>query len=147
MPVRLGDRFSPDFAGRPPQMPGRELAIWAGFRDRLPLAPRQWYVDVLCGSPAPPGPGGGRFPDEAWDFISSKRIDAVADLVDRWVLVEIRRGASFSAIGTLKGYLLCWRGEPPDDRRTEALLVTDFLDGDARSLAQAEGIATLEVGS
>lgn len=146
MPVKLGEPFPPTFAGRPPHMPGRELAIWSRFRERLPFTPRAWYFDVQCGTPAPAGLAGGSFSDDAWTFITSKRIDAVADLIDRWILVEIRRGASLSAIGTLKGYLMCFRGETPDGRPAEGLLVTDFLDPDARTFAQAEGLATLEVG-
>ena len=147
MPVLLGERYPADFMGRPPHLAGRDLTLWTKLREKPPFRVMAWYFDVLCGTPAPMGPAGGTYPDEAWRFITSKRIDAVADLLDRWVLVELRRGASLSAIGTLQGYLLCWNKEPPDKRLTETLLVTDFLDPDARALAAAQGIPTLELGA
>lgn len=144
MPVNLGTRFAPDFAGRPPHMAGRDLAIWTRFRTNLPFTPLALHFDVVCGTPADRGAFPGPYTDDAWAFITSKRIDVVAETLDRWILLEIRRGASLSAVGTLQGYLLCWRAAPPDARPAEGYLVTDRLDPDAAALAAAQGILTFE---
>lgn len=146
MPVTLPTPFAPSWAGRPPGLASRDYGIWSRFRDKPPFQALAYYFNVTCGTPAEPGDSQGHFTPEAWAFVTSLRIDVVAELADRWLLIEVRRGASLPAVGTIDGYLMCWRQHPPDQRPAEGLIVTDRAHPDAITLAKNHGISVYEVG-
>lgn len=145
MPPLLGPRFPTSFAGKPPHMVGRDLGIWAQFRQRLPFPYRGFHFDVSLGTPPAEIPHTPPRLMDAWRFLLSRRIDAVGILPERWDIIEIRRGAGQAAIGALRMYAFLWRQDPPDQRPVTLLLVTDRADLDTIALAQADGIQLIQL--
>lgn len=145
MPPILGRIFPTTFAGKPTHMVGRDLGIWAIFREQLPFPYTGFFFDAALGTP-PDVPG--ETPENirrAWEFLNARRIDAVGILPERFDIIEIRRGAGQAAIGALRMYGFLWRRDPPDDRPVRLILVTDQADPDTRALAEAEGIQLIEL--
>lgn len=147
MPPMLGRLFPPDWKGKPPHMVGRDLGIWAIFRNQLPFPYTGFHFDVALGTPpeAPPD----QLPNllRAWTFLNARRIDAVGVVPERFDIIEIRRGAGQAAIGALTMYGFLWEQDPPDPRPINLILVTDVADVDTRRLAQAQGIQLITVTS
>lgn len=145
MPPSLGQLFPPDFKGKPPQMVGRDLGIWAQFRERLPFPYRGFHFNVALGTPPADVEDVGPRLMEAWRFLNARRIDAVGVLPERWDIIEVRRGAGQAAIGALRMYGFLWRRDPPDQRPIRLFLVTDQADIDTIRLAEADGVRLIQL--
>lgn len=78
--------------------------------------------------------------------LTTKRIDAIAMINDVWTIIEIRKRAGLSAIGALYGYGMLWSQNPPDSRRYQLWLVTDYLQPDMTNLLSDANIRAFEVG-
>ncbi len=145
MPPRLGQLFRPDWKGKPPHMVGRDLGLWARFREQLPFPYRGFHFDVALGTPPDVAPDTAPNMRRAWEFLTARRIDAVGILPERWDIIEVRRGAGQAALGALRMYGFLWKQDPPDPRPLKLLLVTDTLDVDTRTLARADGIDVIQL--
>lgn len=146
MPPRLGQRFPPDWKGWPPHMAGRDLGLWARWREQLPFPYQGFYFDAALGTPPTPDPTVRPEANRAWEFILARRIDAVGILPEAYHIIELRRGADQAAIGAVEIYCYLWRQDPPDERTCLPILVTDALDPDARAFAASKGITFFEIG-
>lgn len=146
MPPKLGQLFPVDFPGRPPHMAGRDLGLWAVWRQRLPFPYQGFYFDAALGTPPEADPAARAEVNRAWEFLLARRIDAVGVLPERFDIIEIRRGADQAAIGALLMYRHLWTQDPPDDRPVNMILVTDRADVDTKTLAAANGIQLEELG-
>lgn len=126
-------------------MIGRDLGLWAVFRQNLPFPYTGFYFDVALGKPPEPVDGVSSRLNEAWAFLLAKRIDAVGVLADRYDIIEVRRGAGQAALGALRLYGHLWRSDPPDEKETRLFLVTDSADPDTLSLARADGVTVVQL--
>jgi len=98
--VRLGPAYPPSWAGKPPHMMGRDLGLWARWRQRLPYPYVALYFDVAVSLSSPPAPSPeGPNLEAAWWFLTAKRIDVVGELPHRWDIIELRRGADQARLG------------------------------------------------
>ena len=143
MPPQLGRLFRPDFAGKPPGMAARDLALYSRFRQQLPAPYLGFHFNIALGTPPDAPPDQREEILKAWTFLNARRIDAVGILPERFDIIEFRRGAGQAALGALSMYAHLWRQDPPDPRPITTLLVTDRVDADTRSLAQVQGIPIL----
>lgn len=146
MPPRLGSLFPPDWKGWPPHMAGRDLGLWARWREALPFPYRGFYFDAALGTPPTPDPALRPQANVAWEALLARRIDAVGVLPEAYHIIELRRGADQAAIGAVEIYCFLWRQDPPDERACLPVLVTDALDPDARAFAAVKGITVFEIG-
>jgi len=146
MPPKLGALYAPDWKGWPPHMAGRDLGLWARWREALPFPYQGFYFDAALGTPPAADPTLRPEANIAWEAILARRIDAVGILPEAYHIIELRRGADQAAIGAVEIYCFLWRQDPPDPRPCLPILVTDALDPDARAFAQARGITTFEIG-
>lgn len=145
MPPRLGQIYPVTFAGKPPHMIGRDLGLWAQWRQNLPFPYEGFYFDAALGTPPEPDPSLRPGTNAAWQFLTARRIDAVGILPDRYHVIEIRRGADQSAIGALEIYCHLWAIDPPDRLPCFPVLVTDLMDTDARAFARTKPIIVFEL--
>lgn len=145
MPPRLGRLFPTTFTGKPPHMAGRDLGIWAKWRQQLPFPYEGFFFDVALGTPPTAAPDVRPEVNRAWEFLLAKRIDAVGVLPGAFHIIEVRRGADQAAIGALDMYCFLWREDPPDQRNCTPILVTDRLEQATSLLASRKGIVTFEV--
>ena len=145
MPPMLGRVFAPDWKGKPPHMVGRDLGLWARFREQLPFPYTGFHFDVALGTPPDVAPDTAPNMRRAWEFLTARRIDAVGILPERWDIIEVRRGAGQAALGALRMYGFLWKQDPPDPRTVKLFLVTDTLDVDTRTLARDDGIDVIQL--
>ncbi len=144
MPPQLGTLFRPDFAGKPPGMAARDLALYSRFQQRLPAPYRGFHFNVRLGTPPDAPPDQREEILKAWTFLNARRIDAVGVLPERFDIIEFRRGAGQAAVGALDMYGFLWQQDPPDARPIRLFLVTDRADTDTIALAQVRGINVLQ---
>ncbi len=140
MPVDLGPRFSPDFAGIPPHMSQNDLVLWEQFRRTIPDTYRGLFFDVALGTGQTPIPGTPLAIANAWRRLSRFRADLVVDTPGGWIIVEVRPNAGPGAIGALQVYTTLWRQDPPDARVVKPLLITDDCSDDIKAVSGLAGI-------
>jgi len=105
------------------------------------------YFDVAVSTTSAPAPSPeGPNLEAAWWFLTAKRIDVVGELPHRWDLIELRRGAGQAALGALRLYNHLLKQDPPDEKPTHLILVTDQPDPDIIGLAELEGIELIILG-
>lgn len=140
MPVDLGPKFSPDFAGIPPHVSTEDLRLWEKFRRRYASDYVAFYFDVALGEGEEPvGPVSERVA-AAWRRLTRFRADVVGDTGKVWHLIELRPNGGPGAVGALQTYRTLWGSGPPDGREVVSILVTDRCANDIKVVARLSGI-------
>lgn len=140
MPPDLGFRYPPTWSGNPPHMAPQDLPLWQRIREQFIPRVSAWYFDTAVGEGAAP-------PEESQDTfalayqrLTRKRIDAVGDAVDVWLLIELRPNAGLGALGAIQTYRSLWERDPPDTRPVEAYLVSNRAEPDTIRTATNAGV-------
>lgn len=145
MPPHLGAQYSPTWAGNPPHMATRDLALWQRALPKLAPRVRWWHYDAAVGD----GSGPPADPTDAtavgfW-WSSRKRIDAVGFCGDHWLLVEVRPNAGLGALGAIQTYRSLWERDPPDTLPVVGMIVSDRAEPDVIRTALNAGLFWLLV--
>jgi hypothetical protein len=140
MAIDWGEKYAPDWDGRPSHMSARDRPLWwAWWPTARRNAVAMWF-DVAVG-PLPYIPP--KTPDDLarmWARLNRKRIDAVIQFPDWYEIVELRWDASASALGRLAMYRDLWLKEAGAPGPVHLRLVTNRVDEAWRATAAAMGI-------
>lgn len=135
MPTFLGDKYSPDWRGRPPHMLWPDLPVWWRFLDRYGPAILALYYDVTVGGPSP---SWNLIEDpilRSWSYLTSKRIDVIAELFNEIWLIEVSDNPGMRAIGQLETYKALWAEDPLINKPVLPSIVGSYVDRDVISVA------------
>lgn len=137
---RLGDKYDRLYARTPPGMSAQDAEIWSRYRPVMSPQVINVYYNVRLGfgDETPPGT-----PDNmlrGWFYNTAKRADVVLEYAERVEIIELRFDANSSAIGRLLQYDLLWKQQPPIDKPTTLILVSDREVLDVAALAAQFGI-------
>ncbi len=146
MPTLIGTPFEPCWSGAPPGMSKLDRKIWLNFRD---MNCKEWirvYYNCRVGT-------GGPVPDDLtptevlmWLMLTMFRIDVVIEKADECWLVEVRPNAARSALGSCILYKQLWEQDPVIMKPAVAVVVTDNLLPQMKSIFLLNGVRCYEVG-
>ena len=145
MKPTLGEPFSPDWAGYPEQMSAEDGAIWFRFRDEYAKEFKQFYFSCRVGDPILEGLELEEDMLRVVSAVSRRRIDVIGEKDNEWWIIELRKHAGPGAIGSVLTYKTLWDEDPPDDRLTAAVIVTDYTDKNLVRVCSKLNIAMLVV--
>lgn len=145
MPLDLGQLFMNDWRGRPPHMSSQDLPLWDKFQDKFGKEFIGFHFDAALGTPSEVPAGTDPSMAKMWTRLTSKRIDAVGVKSDSYSIIEVRPEAAAGALGTILTYRAAWFKDPPDNKPTEFIIVSDIFDPDIIGNAKAFNIILIAV--
>jgi len=145
MPPELGHRYDPTWDGNPPHMAPQDLVLWQRCRRLIFLGVTSWYFDVAVGEGSGPPVDPSDSIATAYYRLTRKRIDAVGEQAQEWLLIELRPNAGLGALGAIQTYRSLWERDPPDSRPAIAWLITDRAEPDTIKTAVNAGVRFLIV--
>lgn len=140
MPPELGHRYDTNWQGTPPHMAAQDLPLFQRCRDNFRPIVKAWYFDVAVGEGSGPPADPADAIALAYHRLTRKRIDAVGDAANCWLLLELRPNAGLGALGAIQTYRSLWERDPPDSRPAVAWLITDRAEPDTIKTAVNAGI-------
>ncbi len=140
MPTILGQRFGPDFSGRPPHMAPIDAEIWRRWRPSLAAGIEALYFDVGLGLPRELPQVQRSEELLMWIRLNQKRADVLIEWQREVWIVELRHAASLNAVGRILGYRMLWNQDPVIAKPLVLAIVTDRFDSDVQELAGIQGV-------
>lgn len=141
----LGIAYSVSWGGFPAGMAEADFPIWQRFQARFKDDFKSFYFNVRVGEPMRPitelTPEIAKMAED----LTRRRIDVVGEKAGLWWLIEIRPSAGPGAFGQVMMYQTLWNLDPPDERPSIPVLVTDRTDYNVVATAQAQGILLIVV--
>ncbi len=145
MKPELGRSYPPSWRGVPAHMSKRDVALWYRFLDAHGPEYQAFFYDTALGDGTDPGPDQA----DAYRFgfirITRLRADAVGVRPVGWTIFEVRPAAGAGAFGAITTYLTLWKGDPPDGRPVDGILITDVMRDQVRAIVEASGVRVLIV--
>lgn len=123
-----------------PHMMPAEVPIWERFLNLHGEYYDAFDYDIHVGKGVGRIPGYSEEQQRQADAVSRKRIDAVGKRGPEVWILEVKPYAGLSAIGQVEGYEILWNLEFPFLRATHKAIVTDRLESDIQTIAEAKGI-------
>lgn len=141
----MGEEYSPDWAGFPPQMSANDGVIWARFRDIAPERYQTLYFSVLVGDPTMWTENLEEEMIRVVEHASRRRIDVVGKTEKEWHIIELRMNAGPGALGSVLTYKVLWEADPPDKAPAIPIIITDVTDRNLAFACQKLGIQLILV--
>ena len=138
---------APEWKGTPPHLSRPDLELWLLFREAHASKFLQFYFDVRVGDPLQCPQDFEPNLTRMVEQLSRRRIDVVAEKENEWWLIELRPNAGPGAIGSALTYKFLWEEDPPDDKTTIPVIVTNFFDSNLTRAAKAHNIRVVIVSS
>ena len=129
-----GQKYPPNFKGKPPHMSPEDLIIWEKWREEAVKGAKWLYFDVGVGEGIKYE---GEFPDwlvRSWIRVTQKRIDVLIQRSQSIDIVELRNGATANAVGRLLMYEMLYLDDPIFSMNVKLILVTNRYDKDLERL-------------
>ncbi len=130
MPTELGHRFLTSWRGHPPHMLEPDIPVWFRFLDKYGDLFSALYYDCLLGGP-------WLTPEQKldpmqvmWRHNTSKRADAIAELISEVWIIEVSAYPGLRAMGQLQTYQFLWNEDPQIDKTPRMLMVAERIDTD-----------------
>lgn len=142
MPTILGRPYGIDWRGAPPHMLKPDIPVWYRFLEKWGHLFEKLYYDSYLGGPYL-SPEQDKDPMwRMWRANTSKRADAIAELLDEVWIIEVSERPGLRAIGQLLTYLALWTEHPQIEKLEIPVLVCQDLDTDLIASAAKYGIRT-----
>lgn len=145
MPTELGEPYSLTWRGDPPHMLKADLPIWYRFLDKYGSPFIRVYYDVLLGGPFLTEEDRKDPLKKDWRYLTAKRMDALAELLEEIWLIEVVHVAGMRSLGQCQAYLELWLLDPKIDKPPRKVLIAETIDDDLLTAAAAMRILTFLV--
>jgi len=140
LPTFLGQPYALEWRGDPPHMLPRDIPVWYRFLEKYGAPFIKIYYDVRLGGPfLTPEQEKDPFMRD-WQYLSSKRMDVLAELRSEIWIIEVVHQAGMRSIGQCESYLSLWKMDPKIDKPAIKVLVAETIDEDLLSAAASLGI-------
>jgi len=140
LPTELGQRFSIDWRGKPPQMLETDHPVWYRFLERYGQYFKALYYNCLLGGPFLT-PEQAKDPmQRMWRATTSKRADAIAELENEVWIIEVADYPGLRAAGQLEVYQALWAEDPKIMKPERLILVSERIDNDLGFACSQRGI-------
>lgn len=137
--VPYGERYWYD------HMAVRDVPLWERFMRAVPDAFDSVAYDVPVGTV--PEHAQGTIVDGGADMgrLYKRRIDVVGFKGGETHIIEVKPGATMSAIGQVLGYKHLYMRDEAWAKEPKAIVVTDAADDDMKAVAYAQGVSVIVV--
>ena len=140
MPTELGNKYSIDWRGKPPQMLETDHPVWYRFLDRYGQYFKALYYNCLLGGPFLTKEQATDPIQRMWRFNTSKRADAIAETATEVWIIEVANYPGLRAAGQLLVYQTLWLEDPKIIKPERLLLVCERIDNDLGAACTRRGI-------
>ncbi|MGH8908598.1 MAG: hypothetical protein ACRD0K_19390 [Egibacteraceae bacterium] len=140
MPVYPLDWQPPIKTGRYPHMAKHDARIWEAFLDQYGGNFLAISYDVALGGSVLPGDSLPEDERLGWQYSTAFKIDAVAQQENQVWIIEVKPGASASAIGQALCYTILAEDDSLSPLPLIPTVVTDRASADIKRCAEALGV-------
>ncbi len=141
--LQLGNKYNPDWDGRPQQLLEQDNPTWQRYRKKIAAKMEFFYYNVaMTMYPIPKAAKTGA-DERLWMYPISKRIDAVGWDGTKWHLYEINRNAKLRSLGQAIAYRDLWNKLDETYHQgttTLSYIITQIIDDDVEYICGKEGI-------
>lgn len=141
MPLQLPQPYPLDWQGQPAHMSPWDFQLWRHYRKRLNDDITAVFYDVGLGGQIINDPYLSDEMKRDWMRLTQKRLDVLLQTPDQWIIIELRRNATSSALGRLLQYKTLWIQESTGHTVPLLRLVTNQPDRDLEYLCSLHDIA------
>ena len=140
MPTTLGRTYEIDWRGSPPHMLAPDVPVWHRWLNRYGDFFTALYYDCLLGGPFLTLEDEKDPFKKMWRFNTSKRADAIAEVIGEVWIIEVAAYPGLRAIGQLQVYQTLWIEDPKIQKPERLVLVAERIDEDLGAACGKFGI-------
>ncbi|MBA7496284.1 hypothetical protein ES702_06883 [subsurface metagenome] len=140
MPTQLGPTYSLDWRGDPPHMLKPDVPVWYRFLEKYGTPIVNLYYDSFLGGPFLTDQEKKDPLKRDWQYLLSKRADAICELTDEVWIVEVAAEPGIRALGQLQTYRALWLRDPKMAKIERLILVGERIDPDLIDAAGTYGL-------
>lgn len=136
MPTELGEPFEITWRGDPQQMLPADVPLWHHFLDRYASNFERFFYNVRVGGPDLSKVVADEAMKRMWYASTAKRIDAIGEMKDEILIIEVASSPYLRAVGQCLSYKFLWDEDPKIDKPAKMILLCYFIDSDLRRILE-----------
>ncbi len=141
--LQLGNKYNPDWDGRPPQLLEQDNPTWQKYRKKIAADMKYILYNVAITMYPIPETATTEANKRLYMYPISKRIDAVGWDGTNWHLYEVNRNAKLRSIGQAIAYRDLWNEADTKYKQGKTNLtyiITEIIDDDVKYICSKERI-------
>jgi len=137
--LQLGQKYDPNWSGRPPQLLEADNPTWQKYREKVKDKMKCFYYNVAMTMYKEPEAARNEIQVRMYLYPLSKRVDAVGFDGKNYHLYEVNRSAKLRSVGQAMSYRELWNEIAPEYKlpRTDlTYIITEFVDKDVEFICK-----------